>query len=61
MTKVKKPETKIRAVRLPVHIIERIQKVADHEYRTFNDQALKYLEDGLINDGDLKESERRKR
>ena len=61
MTKVKKPETKIRAVRLPVQIIERIQKVADHEYRTFNDQALKYPEDGLVNDGDLKESERRKR
>lgn len=60
MNRSEKVETKVHAVRLPVHLLHLLRIIASKEYRSLNAQIQMMLEDWLVERKHMRKDERRK-
>jgi len=61
MARQKEEESRNRSIRLPVRLWEILLDLANKEYRSLNAQVWMMLEDWLVERGNLKEEDRRRR
>ena len=61
MARQKEEESRNRSIRLPVRLWEILLDLANREYRSLNAQVWMMLEDWLVERGNLKEEDRRRR
>lgn len=56
----KTPDMAVRSIRLSSKVWEKVQKAADRSYRTLNSQVARIIEDWLVENGIMDDSERSK-
>ena len=58
MGRKKREDTRVHGVRLPIRLWETLRKISKKEYRSLNAQIWKVVEDWLVSQKHMKDSDR---